>query len=149
MSAKRHDGKHHRQWLQQLWHMAQDELVQVLLVALGVVGGTWIFVGLAGEVLEGDTQAFDAWLLQASRSPEDPAWPRGPRWLVEAGRDVTALGSPVAVALLTAAGVGYLWLQRSYGALWFVVVAGAGGRLLRPVLEAIFARERPDPLPCL
>ena len=149
MSAQRHHGKQHRQWLHQLCHMAQDDLVQVLLVALGVVAGTWIFVGLAGEVLEGDTQAFDAWLLQASRSAGDPAWPRGPRWLVEVGRDVTAFGSPVAVALLTAAVVGYLWLQRRYGALWFVVVATAGGSLLGRLLKEFFARERPDPLPCL
>jgi undecaprenyl-diphosphatase len=124
--------------------MAQDELVQVLLVALGVVAGTWIFVGLAGEVLEGDTQAFDRWLLQALRSPEDPTWPRGPRWLVEVGRDVTAFGSPVVVALLTAAVLGYLWLQRRYGALWFVVVATAGGGLLGRLLKELFARERPD-----
>jgi undecaprenyl-diphosphatase len=149
MSMQRHHGKQHGRWLPQLWRMAQDELVQVLLVALGVVAGTWIFVGLAGEVLEGDTQAFDRWFLQALRSPEDPAWPRGPRWLVEVGRDVTALGSPVAVALLTAAVMGYLWLQRRYGAFWFVVVATAGGGLLGRLLKELFARERPDPLPCL
>ena len=149
MSAQQHRGKQHRQWLHQLWRMAQDELVQLLLVALGVVAGTWIFVGLAGEVLEGDTQAFDRWFLQALRSPEDPAWPRGPRWLVEVGRDVTAFGSPAVVALLTGVVLGYLWLQRRYGALWFVVVAIAGGGLLGRLLKEIFARERPEPLPCL
>jgi len=129
--------------------MDQDELVQVLLVALGVVAGTWIFVGLASEVLGGDTQAFDRWLLQALRSPEDPAWPRGPLWLVEVGRDVTAFGSPMAVALLTAAVLGYLWLQRRYGALWFVVVATIGGGLLGRLLKELFARDRPNPVPCL
>jgi undecaprenyl-diphosphatase len=129
--------------------MAQDELVQLLLVALVVVAGTWIFVGLAGKVLEGDTQAFDRWVLQAMRSPEDPAWPRGPRWLIEGGRDITAFGSPAVVALLTAVVLGYLWLQRRYGALWFVVVAVSGGGLLGRLLKEIFARERPDPLPCL
>jgi undecaprenyl-diphosphatase len=129
--------------------MAQDELVQVLLVALVVVAGTWLFVALAGEVLEGDTQAFDRWILQVLRSPEDPAWPRGPRWLVEVGRDVTAFGSPAVVALLTAVVLGYLWLQRRYGALWFVVVAVTGGGLLGRLLKEVFARERPDPLPCL
>jgi undecaprenyl-diphosphatase len=144
-----HQGKHRSRWLHELWRIAQDELVQVLLVSLGVVAGTWIFVGLAGEVLEGDTHAFDRWLLQALRSPEDPAWPRGPLWLVEVGRDITAFGSPVVVLLLTAAVLGYLWLQRRYGALWFVVVATIGGGLLGRLLKEIFARERPDPLPCL
>jgi undecaprenyl-diphosphatase len=147
MSAQRYDGKNPSHWLYPLRRMAHDELVQVLLVALGVVAGTWIFVELAGDVLEGDTQAFDRWLLQVLRSPEDPAWPRGPRWLVEVGRDVTAFGSSVVVALLTAAVAGYLWLRRSYGALWFLVVATAGGGLLSHLLKALFARERPDPVP--
>ena len=149
MSVHRHHGKQHSQWLHQFWRMAQNDLIQVLLVALAIVAGTWIFVGLAGEVLEGDTQAFDRWFLQALRSSEDPAWPRGPRWLVEVGRDVTAFGSPVVVALLTAIVLGYLWLQRRYGALWFVVVAITGGGLLARLLKEIFARERPEPLPCL
>jgi len=149
MSVWQHQGKQHNRWLLQLWRIAQDEPVQVLLVALGVVAGTWIFVELTGEVLEGDTQAFDRWFVQALRSPEDPAWPRGPRWLVEVGRDVTAFGSPMVVALLTAAVLGYLWLQRRYGALWFVVVATIGGGLLSRLLKEVFARERPEPLPCL
>jgi undecaprenyl-diphosphatase len=149
MLAPQRHKKHSIPWRYQLRRIAQDESVQVLLVALAVVAGLWIFVGLAGEVLEGDTQAFDRWLLQALRSPEDPAWPRGPRWLVEVGRDVTAFGSPVVVGLLTTAVLGYLWLQKRYGALWFVVVATAGGGLLGRLLKEVFARERPDPLPCL
>jgi undecaprenyl-diphosphatase len=129
--------------------MAHNELVLVLLVALGIVAGTWLFAGLTGEVLENDTQAFDRWLLDALRSPADPAWPRGPLWLVETGRDITAFGSPTAVILLTGAVLGYLWLQRRFGALWFVVVATVGGGLLGRLLKEVFARERPSPLPCL
>jgi len=149
MPAQRYQGKARREWLHQLWRIAQDELFQVLLVTLVVVAGTWAFVELAGDVLGGDTQAFDRWLLQALRSPENQEWPRGPRWLVEVGRDVTSFGSSVVVALLTAAVVGYLWLQRTYGALCFVVVATAGGGLLSRLLKELFARERPNPVPCL
>ena len=149
MSTQRQQRKGRRQWPYQLWRMAQDELFQVLLVTLVVVAGTWVFVELAGDVLKGDTQAFDRWLLDALRSPASPEWPRGPRWLVEVGRDVTAFGSSVVVALLTAAVVGYLWLQRKYGALGFVVVVTAGGGLLSHLLKALFARERPNPVPCL
>jgi undecaprenyl-diphosphatase len=149
MSVQPHQGKARRRWRQQLWRMAQDELFQVLLVALLVVAGTWVFVELAGDVLEGDTQAFDRWILDARRSPDDPEWPRGPRWLVEVGRDITAFGSSVVVALLTAAVVGYLWLQRKYGALWFVVVVTMGGGLLSHLLKELFARARPDAVPCL
>jgi undecaprenyl-diphosphatase len=73
----------------------------------------------------------------------------GPRWLVEVGRDVTAFGSPAVVAFLTAVVLGYLWLRRRYGALWFVVVAIAGGGLLARLLKEVFGRERPELLPCL
>ena len=149
MAAQRHHGKERRQWRQLLWRLAQDELVHVLLVTLAIVAGTWGFMGLAGEVLEGDTYAFDRWVVQALRSPEDSAWPLGPRWLVEVGRDVTAFGSSVVVILLTGAVVGYLCLQRKYGALWLVVVATAGGGLLGRLLKKFFARERPEPVPCL
>src|SRR5262245_14305921 len=99
MSAKRHRHKQPGQRLGEIRRMTHDELVQVLLVALGIVAGTWLFVGLAGEVLEQDTQAFDRWLLDALRSPADPSWPRGPLWLVETGRDITAFGSPTIVVL--------------------------------------------------
>jgi len=149
VSGTRHQKQWLRQWRHQLWRMAREELFQVLLVALVVVAGTWVFVELAGDVLEGDTQSFDRWLLHALRSPENPEWPRGPRWLIEVGRDVTAFGSSVVVALLTAAVVGYLWLQRKYGALWFVVVVTTGGGLLSHLLKEFFARPRPDAVPCL
>ena len=149
MSAPRHPIKAPRPWLQLLWRMAQDELVQVLMVALVVVAGTWLFAELAGEVLEGETQAFDTWVIHTLQSPQHPEWPRGPHWLVEVSRDITAFGSSVVIALLTAVVVGYLWLQRTYGALWFVVVATAGGGLLSHVLKALFARERPESVPCL
>jgi undecaprenyl-diphosphatase len=149
MSALRHQRKAPRQWRQQLWRIAQDELFQVLLVTLVVVAGTWVFVELAGDVLEGDTQAFDRWLLEALRSPQNPEWPRGPRWLVEVGRDITAFGSSVVVALLTSAVVGYLWLQGKYGALGFVAIVTMGGGLLSHLLKELFARERPDLVPCL
>jgi undecaprenyl-diphosphatase len=135
-------------WLQrQLLDMARHERVRVLLVALVIVAGLWGFLELASDVLEGDTRAFDRWLLHALRHPDHPGWPRGPRWLVEVGRDITALGSSVVLALVTAAVVGYLMLQRKYGAMWFVILTTVSGGLLSHLLKALFARERPDPVP--
>jgi undecaprenyl-diphosphatase len=134
---------------QQLRYIAQHELVRVLVVALLVVVGVWGFAELAGEVLEGDTRAFDRWLLNALRHPEDPAWPRGPRRLVEVGRDITALGSSMVLALVTAAVVGFLLLQRKHGAMWFVVITTTSGGILSYGLKAFFARERPTPVLCM
>jgi undecaprenyl-diphosphatase len=138
-----------RRLREQLRDLARHELVRVLMVALLVVVGIWGFVELAGDVIERDTKAFDRWLLDALRHPEDPAWPRGPRWLVEVGRDMTALGSSIVLALVTAAVVGYLLLQRKYGAMWFVMITTTGGGLLSYALKELFARERPSPVPCI
>lgn len=129
--------------LRPLRHNLRHELVRVLLVALLAVAGMWGFLELAGDVLEGDTRAFDRWLLNALRNPEKPEWPWGPRWLVEVGRDITALGSSVVLTFVTLTVVGYLALQRKYGAMWFVIVTTAGGGLLSLLLKTLFARERP------
>ena len=63
----------------------------VLLGLLIVVAGTWGFVALAGEVLEGTTQRFDERMIRACAKPTTrpsrsarPGWRRpvatSPRW---------------------------------------------------------------------
>src|SRR5438094_6956435 len=80
--------------------------VIVLLACLIVIGGTWGFIALADEVKEGDTQRFDDWAVRALRRSDNPAIPIGPRWLQEAGRDITALGGVTVLSLVTLAVVG-------------------------------------------
>src|SRR3954464_12698432 len=84
----------------------------VLIGALIVVGGTWLFVVIAAEVKEGDTQQFDDWAIRALRRPDSPAIPIGPVWLHEVGRDMTALGGVAVMALITGAVAVYLLLVR-------------------------------------
>ncbi|MBV8557333.1 MAG: PAP2 family protein, partial [Planctomycetaceae bacterium] len=99
----------------------------VLLGSLVVVAGTWGFVALAGEVLEGTTQRFDERMIRALRTADDPAVPIGPAWMEEAGRDITALGSVTIIVLVIAAAVGYLWLDRRFATSVFVILATASG----------------------
>ena len=49
-----------------------------IAAALVVVAGTWGFVALTDEVLEGETQHFDDWAVRALRRANDPATPIGP-----------------------------------------------------------------------
>jgi undecaprenyl-diphosphatase len=130
-------------WLNRL---GRHEL-PLLLAMLGLAGGTWAFVEVADEVIEGETHATDQRLLLALRSPADPREPLGPGWLEEMGRDFTALGG---VGVLTLIGIGaliYLLLASKYRTALFTAVALTGGWLLSAVLKMGFDRPRPDLVP--
>jgi undecaprenyl-diphosphatase len=117
-----------------------------VLVALAF-GGTWAFVEVAEEVSEGEYRAADRQAILILRTPGDPTDPRGPRWLEEAARDVTALGSLGVLALLTLAVAGFLWMDGKPHAALFVLVAVGGGMVLSLALKGAFDRPRPDLVP--
>src|SRR5688572_109697 len=119
----------------------------VLIAVLVAVGGTWAFVEIADDVLEGDTQKFDDWALRALRQPNGD--PIGPRWLHEAGRDVTALGGVTVLTLVTFSVAGYLLMAKKYHAMWLVLIATFSGLIISTVLKRSFDRDRPDLVPHL
>ncbi len=121
----------------------------VLLAVLTLVVGVWVFVVVADQVREGDTQAFDERLLRALRRPDDPKVPVGPDWLHEVGRDLSALGGVCGLTLLTVGVLGYLLLGKLYHAAGFVALAVGGGWLLSTLLKSGFDRPRPSVVPHL
>jgi undecaprenyl-diphosphatase len=123
--------------------------LHVLIGLLVAAGAVWIFVVIADEVMEGDTQQFDEWAVRVLRKPDDLAKPIGPTWLVEVGRDLTALGGVAALTLITLAVVGFLWLRRMYGAMWLVLAATLGGLVAATLLKSLFDRPRPNLVPHL
>jgi undecaprenyl-diphosphatase len=110
-----------------------------LVVALALGFGL-----LAGEVMEGDTNAFDLAVVTALRTDGNLSDPLGPPWVEEMGRDVTALGSYVVVGFVLLSTVGYLLLtgKRHFAALMAASVLG--GTLVNTVLKYGFDRPRPD-----
>lgn len=138
---KHHVGK----WIRWVAGLEPLVLVALLLVTLGV----WGFVEVAGEVVEGDTEAFDRWLLRSLRKPDNPAEPLGPEWMHEFGRDVTGLGGAFIVGLLIAATAGFLWLDRRRRMAAFLVAATVSGLVVSLGLKELFARPRPDVVPHL
>lgn len=119
----------------------------LLLALFALAGGTWAFVELADEVVEGDTHAVDERLLLALRSPLDSQEPLGPGWMEEMGRDFTALGGVGVLVLVGLGVVGYFLLARRYRTALFTTVALSGGWLLSTVLKLGFDRPRPDLVP--
>ena len=63
-----------------------------LFVGLGACVLLFVFVQLAGEVTEGETQAFDIKIVRALRDATDPSKPVGPEWIENALLDLTAIG---------------------------------------------------------
>jgi undecaprenyl-diphosphatase len=120
-------------------------LIAFFVVTILVAAGT----NLASEVVEGDTLAFDRWVIAALRDPAEPASPLGPAWLKKVMVDLTALGGGPFLTLLTVAAAGFLAVTRKWGMAVFVVVAIAGGALAGNLLKWIFLRARPDLVPHL
>src|SRR5262245_29545392 len=121
----------------------------VLSAVLIVVAGTLAFIKLTDEVKEGGTQRFDDWAIRALRQPNDPATPIGPRWVREAGRDMTALGGMAVLTLVTLAVIGYLLMVRKYHAMWLVIIATLTGFILSSLLKYLVDRQRPELVPHL
>lgn len=119
----------------------------VLVFLVLALGGLWGFAELAGEVVEGETHAFDERVILSMRSASDVSDPVGPKWVEEFGRDVTALGSLGVLALLTLAVGGFLVLDQRCSAAFLVIAAVGGGMLISTVLKVGFDRPRPDLVP--
>ena len=120
-----------------------------MCVGLGACLLLWGFLALAGEVMEGDTQAMDARILQAFRDPADPARPRGPEWLEGVLLDITALGGTTVLGLVVVAVTGFLLLQGRYQTALVILITSASGEVANIGLKNVFDRPRPDIVPHL
>ncbi len=116
----------------------------LLAIWLLCAGSFLIFAKVTGEVIEGDARQVDLLIVMALRSTADPSVPLGPLWLREVARDLTALGSPVVLALVVAGTVASLLLARRRRAALLVFASIAGGHALTLALKSVFDRARPD-----
>lgn len=119
-----------------------DGRILVTFLALAIL--LFVFVRLASEVVEGDTLAFDKYLMAALRDPTDLRIPAGPVWLRGTMIDLTALGGVSILTVLTVIVAGYLLVARKAATAAFVIVAITGGALLSTSLKSLFHRPRPD-----
>src|SRR5688572_18530864 len=120
-----------------------------LIIGLASCVLLWVFLSLAGEIAEGDTQSFDIMILTALRSPDDPSKLIGPPWLEGSLLDLTALGSATVLGLVIFAVVGFLILQTRYHTALVVAITAISGELVGAVLKQAFNRPRPSVVPHL
>ncbi len=105
--------------------------------------------GAGGEVLEGDTQAFDTWALRAMRNGDDLAQPLGPPWLAPMARDITSLGGWTVLTLVTVAVAGFVALGKEPRPAWVILGAVVSGVAFSQTVKALVARPRPTVVPHL
>lgn len=114
----------------------------VLLVA--ALGAPWMFLSIADEVHEGETDAIDRHLLLALRSAADPTDPIGPRWFEESMRDITALGgfTVLTVTVIVAALMLVFHERRREAAVFALTVVAA--QISSELLKVLYDRPRPS-----
>ena len=122
--------------------LARTELAA--LGALLIIGvGAATFIDLAGDMREGDGQAFDQAVLSWLRPYADPTRPWGPWWLKEAADDLTSLGGISVLGLFATVAVLFLVIEKKRLSAVLLVLGLIGGVLLSEGLKAMFGRERP------
>jgi undecaprenyl-diphosphatase len=120
-----------------------------LIVGLAACTLLFVFVKLAGAVGEGNTASFDAKILRALRSPDDPGRPLGPPWMLSVLLDVTAVGSSTVLWLVVLAVLGFLLLQTRFKVALFVFLTCVSGEFLNYAMKRSFNRPRPSVVPHL
>jgi len=132
-------------FLRALAWLGRHELATLLAIG-SLAAGVWLFAALADEVMEGGTRKLDRTLLLALRRPGD-LQPLGPLALLNAARDITALGGPSVLTLLTIAVGLFLALDGKKHMALFVCGSIGSGLLVSTLLKDTFDRPRPDIVP--
>ncbi|MFN2567201.1 MAG: phosphatase PAP2 family protein [Gemmatimonadaceae bacterium] len=111
-----------------------------VFIAFGTVvalGATWTFVRIAGEVREGETQAFDVAVLRYIETHHSP-------FLDKAMLEVTFMGTGLIVMTIVLVSGMFLWLTKHKHSALLLIVATTGAILLNSLLKAGFDRPRPQ-----
>ena len=130
-------------WWTRQWQRFDRHELRGLFVGLGACVLLFGFVSLAGEVMEGDTQAFDTKILQSLRDSTDPSQPIGPAWMEGALLDLTAVGGTTVLGLMLVAVTGFLLLQTRHSTTFVVFIPPLRDDVPNAAMEHAFNRTRP------
>jgi undecaprenyl-diphosphatase len=129
--------------LRSRWIKATASELIVYTAVLIALLATWGFVAVADELLEGETQRFDDWVLHSLRVPGQPHEAIGPAWVHDFFANVTALGSGSIAALIGVIVAGALWIQGRRYSIALICISLAGAGLITAFLKDVFGRQRP------
>lgn len=118
-------------------------------LALFVVSLIGLGAYLADELIEGEGWSIDTAILVGLRVPGHLQTPVGPRWLLQAAIDITALGGATLMWLFGVAGLIWLLYRRLRAEAAWIAVSLIGASLIDNGLKAWIARPRPALVPHL
>jgi undecaprenyl-diphosphatase len=121
-------------------YLELDLLAGIFVFAAAI----FTFLKLISEMREGETRSADQAILLALRDPNDLSNPIGPDWVETMCRDITSLGSPAVLTLITIAAVSYLWIDGKRATALFAALSIVGGAIVVSLLKFGFARPRPE-----
>lgn len=128
-----------------LWHRYKLSAVFACVMVVSSIA----FFAVTSEMLEGEVQEIDHFLLLALRSSANTNVPIGPEWLHSAMHDISALGGMAVLVILTLGLSGFFVLRKQTRMLAFFVCSILGGSAAMLLLKSFFARPRPDVVPFL
>ena len=121
----------------------------LLAMFLGGAALVFVFLELAGEMIEGETTAFDKDILLALRHADNPALPVGPAFLESSMIDITALGGTTVLTLVSMLAISFLLLRGRWRQALLAAFATGAGAIMGKLLKSLFARPRPEVVPHL
>lgn len=120
---------------------ARAVLALVLLAGVLMIGlGSYLFSWIAGEVMEGETHAFDSAILGWMGRHGDPK-------ITDMALNITALGSGLVVWIFVLIAAAFLFGSRHRWSAGLLLLSVAGAGLINMTLKSGFNRPRPDVFP--
>ena len=104
----------------------------------------WLLLKTIPKLYKGRLEAIDNHVLRSLRRPENLSIPIGPKWLPQAAKDITALGSGTTLTIATGILVGFLCLNRRFRATGFLLSSLGSGLLPVPIVERVLRAAASD-----
>jgi undecaprenyl-diphosphatase len=120
---------------------------RALLLWFALAASIWTFLGIAGEMAEGELTSVDRGILLALRNPKNLTDPLGPKGFQESMRDVTALGGVTVLTLVTLVAILILVFHRKRRQALVFAVTMAAAFVSSELLKHAYNRPRPDLAP--
>lgn len=123
------------------WDHAHNVYAALGILIVGglvlAVAGVWAFAQVAGEVREGDTQAFDDAALRWIGGRQDPA-------LGRVALEVTTLANGSTIFMVVAVAALFLWLTRHRWSAALLLATTGTEMMINSLLKSYFDRPRPQ-----